>query len=53
MSAKPIFRAVSTISWAQSARYDRCLSLNTGAVAPLRRNSATISSKNRLRGYST
>ena len=45
-------RAVSYISRAQSQRYDRCLSLNTGTTRPLRSNTATIASKNRLRGYS-
>ena len=45
-------RAVSYISLAQSQRYERCLSLKTGATRWLASKTAAIASKKRLRGYS-
>ena len=53
MSGIPSSRAVSYISFAQSQRYDRCLSLKSGTNRFERCMTATISSKNRLRGYSS
>ena len=53
IKGKPIWRAVSTISLAQSQRHDRCLSLNTGAHRPERRKTSTIcwkNSKSRIQG---
>ena len=53
MNGKPIDRDVSYISLAQSQFQERCLSLNTGTERPLSRNTFTVSSKNRYRGYCT
>ena len=47
----PIFRAVSTISFANSHRQERCLSLKTGVVRPSFANTSTICLKNSYRGY--
>src|SRR5437879_12412138 len=51
MKANPSSREVSYILRAHSQFHERCLSLNTGAVRPLSRNTFTICSKNSQRGY--
>ena len=45
-------RAVSYIAFAQSQRKESCLSLKSGIARPVGRITATMSSKNRFRGYS-
>src|SRR5881394_996531 len=44
-------RAVLYIHFASSQFHERCLSENTGTTRPVRRNTATVSSKKRRRGY--